>query len=315
MTEYEMQILFRPLEKELRFLPEGPYPYQAQSLSWVAIQHAATSTSGSLNLFDLSTHQNRRFPLPGRPGFAFPTSRTGVFVIGLERHLTLFDTQANTSQPLSPEVDAHVAGTVINDGVAFAEGIVFGCKDLKFSERKAGLYLWRKADHSLIQLRHDQTCSNGKVIIRDGSLWSLYDIDTPTKGVVRYTLDVAAGKLSEPEIVLDLRACVDFPDGMIGTPDGRSVIISFYNPGDAPAGETRQYSLATGKLEAVWKTPLSPQATCPQLIRLGDKIHLVVTTAVEHMPPERLEKYPNAGCLFICETGFSSLPETPVVEL
>ena len=102
---------------------------------------------------------------------------------------------------------------------------------------------------------------------------------------------------------------------MIATPDGSGVIISFYNPGDAPAGETRQYSLATSKLEAIWKTPHSPQATCPQLIRHAGKVYLVVTTAVEHMSPERLAKYPNAGCLFIGETSFNSLPETPLVEI
>jgi sugar lactone lactonase YvrE len=315
MQEFEMEVLYRPDSAELRFLPEGPYPYNGQHFSWVAIQHSATATSGSLNLFDLETRNNQRFRLPGRPGFAFATTQTGKFFIGLERHLVLFDTATNTFQPLSTEIDAKVSGTVINDGVAFSGGVLFGCKDLKFAEKKAGLYLWRAHDAAVIKLRDDQTCSNGKVILGEGNQLTLLDIDTPTKTVVRYALDVAAGTLSEPEVALDLRSLDFYPDGMIATPDGTGVIISFYNPGDAPSGETRLYRLSNGECETVWKTPLSPQATCPQLIRHRGEVHLVVTTAVEHMSLERLAKYPNAGCLFIAPTRFDSLPPTPAVKI
>jgi sugar lactone lactonase YvrE len=315
VREHDMQLLFQPDTPELRFLPEGPHAYGQNQVSWVAIQHSATSTTGSLNLLDLTTRTNTRHRLTGRPGFAFPTNRPGVFVIGLERCVQLFDTNTNTYTPLTDEVDANVSGTIINDGVAFDGGIVFGCKDLKFAEKKAGLYLYRSRDKKLIQLRSDQTCSNGKIIFGQGDQVTLIDIDTPTKTVVRYALDVAAGKLSEPEVVVDLRQGNDFPDGMIATPDCQGVIISFYNPNDAPHGETRQYSLSGGQLEAIWKTPLAPQATCPQLVRHDGQVKLVVTTAVEHMPPERLAVHRNSGCLFIGDTPFTSLPETVVFEV
>jgi sugar lactone lactonase YvrE len=316
MVEHEMQLLFRPDTPELRFLPEGPYPYGREGqFSWVAIQHSATSTTGSLNIFDIPTRTNRRFRLPGRPGFAYAAGRPGRLIVGLERCVSLFDNDTGACTPLTAEVDANVSGTVINDGTAFEGGIVFGCKDLKFAETKAGLYLFRFADKSLVQLRNDQTCSNGKIIVGQGNTLTLYDIDTPTKTVVRYSLDVAAGKLSQGEIVVDLRHCADFPDGMIATPDGRSVIISFYNPADAPHGETRQYSLSNGQLEALWKTPLAPQATCPQLIGHEGQVKLIVTTAVEHMSPGRLAVHSNSGCLFIGDTPFSDLPERPVLKI
>jgi sugar lactone lactonase YvrE len=316
VREYEMQVLFRPDSPELRFLPEGPYPYGREGqFSWVAIQHSGTSTTGSVNVFDIPTGTNRRFRLPGRPGFAYAAGRPGRFIIGLERYLQTFDNDTGACTPLTAEVDAGVSGTVINDGVAFDGGIVFGCKDLKFAEAKAGLYLFRFADKQLIQLSNDQTCSNGKIITGSGERRTLLDIDTPTKTVVRYTLDVPAGKLSAVEVVLDLTSGSDYPDGMIATPDGRSVIISFYNPNDAPHGETRQYSLATGDVEAIWKTPKAPQATCPQLIRHAGQVKLIVTTAVEHMPPERLAVHSNSGCLFIGETPFMDIPERPVLKL
>lgn len=316
MNSYEMQVLYRPDSPELRFLPEGPYPYgSGGQFSWVAIQHSATSTTGSLNIFDLATNTNRRIRVPGRPGFAFSAGRPGLFVVGLERNLQLLDNSNGSLTPLTDEVDADVSGTVINDGVVFSEGLVFGCKDLKFAEKKAGLYLFRSRDRKLIQLRDDQVCSNGKIIVGRGNDVQLLDIDTPTKTVVEYKLDAAAGTLGKPEVVLDLTACDDYPDGMIATPDGEGVIISFYNPSDAPHGETQQYNLASGSIEAVWKTPLAPQATCPQLIRHDGKVKLIVTTAVENMPPERMAFHRNSGCLFIGDTPFNTLPETPPFQM
>ncbi len=315
MERYVCQMLYHPESEELRFLPEGPYPAGENLFSWVAIQHGAQSEVGSLNVFDLSTNENRSFPLDGRPGFAFPTSREGVFVVGMEHRLQLFDRRSGTSTTLSDEVDSGVQGTIINDGVVFDGGLIFGCKDLAFQDPKAGLYLWRSKDARLIRLRSDQICSNGKVVFPRPEGYQLLDIDTPTRTVVAYDLDVAAGSLSEPKVVLDLRDDPAYPDGMVTTPDGTSVIIAFYNPNDAAAGEVRQYRLADGALEAVWSVPGSPQVTCPQLVRFDGAVRLIVTTAVEHMTVERQVWYSNAGCLFIAETPFTELPDTPVFAI
>ena len=315
MLEYTADILYRPETDDLRFLPEGPYSLPDGRLSWVAIQHGADSNHGSLNLFDLATGNDETHELSGRPGFAFPTDDAHTFVIGIERSLQLFDFRSGESISLNDSVEADVAGTIINDGVVFEEGLVFGCKDLEFANKKAGLYLWRRSDRSLIRLRSDQVCSNGKVIQANGDQWRLLDIDTPTKQVVAYDLDVAAGKLSEPRVVVDLRDRDDFPDGMIATPDEQSVIIAFYNPNDVVEGVVCQFSLADGKLEAVWKTPGSPQVTCPQLINAQDQIKLVLTTAVEHMPIERQSRHQNAGCLFVADTEFETVSDQPVFRV
>lgn len=312
MRSYEARVLFRPPTAELAFLPEGPYPLGAGRFSWVAIQHGADAKVGSLNVFDIASGENRTTPLPGRPGFAFPTDTPGIFVAGLERSLCLVDTGTGNVTEFATGIGAAVDDTVINDGVVFSQGLVFGCKDLKFATAKAGLYLWRSHDRQLIQLRDDQICSNGKVLFQSGEAWTLLDIDTPTKTVVSYRLDVERGELSEPAVVLDLTSDDAFPDGMIATPDGNSVIIAFYNPNDAESGETRQYSIADGTLEAVWRTTGSPQATCPQLVETTEGIKLVMTTAVEHMSAERQQRHTNAGCLFIGDTDFTFLPSQPV---
>lgn len=301
------QVLFAPPTSELRFLPEGPYPLGPAKISWVAIQHGANATVGSLNILDLNAGENRSYLLPGRPGFAFPCTDPGKFIVGCERHLGFFDISSGHWSSFGDTIDADRFGTIINDGIVWENNLLFGTKDLQFATRKAGLYLFRGRDQAVIRLRDDQICSNGKGIRRTSDGLELLDIDSPTKKVVGYTLDIENGTLGSPRTLVDLTADDAVPDGAILTPDHKSIIISMYNPHPAPWGETRQYALADGTLEQVWQTPESPQNTCPQLVEFQGKICLVITTAVEHMPLERQSRSPHAGSLFIAPTRFDSL--------
>jgi sugar lactone lactonase YvrE len=188
---------------------------------------------------------------------------------------------------------------------------------LEFKTPKAGLYLYRGRDGRLFRLRADQICSNGKDVIDsgDGGL-SLIDIDSPTKKVVRYRIDVERGEITDETLVVDLSELPSVPDGMIMSPDEQSIIISFYNPNPVEFGETRQYSLFNGELEHIWQTPGSPQNTCPLLLEMPDgSIKLIITTAVENMPAERRSAAPNAGGLFIAETAFRSPPTNPFLPI
>ena len=106
-----------------------------------------------------------------------------------------------------------------------------------------------------------------------------------------------------------------YPDGMIMTPDGKSLIVAFYDPRESDHGQACQYSIATGELEHVWTCPASPRVTCPQLISRNGKIELVLTTADEGMSPELRNKAVNAGCLFVAETHFTGLSDCPVYEV
>lgn len=309
----ECRVLFQPQSSELRFLPEGPYSTAPDQISWVAIQHGVNAKHGSINVLNTATGQNRTFDLTGCPGFAFPTSNAGHFVCGVDRALGIYDTNNQTWNEFVSGIDEAVDGTIVNDGVVFEDNLIFGCKDLKFEAKKAGLYLWRGVDGKLIQLRDDQICSNGKAVQRgdDGTLW-LIDIDSPSKTVTRGSLDIVSGVLGEQEVLLDLTSEDRLPDGMILTPDHRSMIIAFYDPGDPLYGAARQYSLDSGSVEQEWQCPGSPRVTCPQLAEINGSICLVLTTAVEHMEAEQQRRYPNAGALFFGETDFKSIGDQPV---
>lgn len=310
----ECRILLTPASDALRFLPEGPYSIGNHRVSWVAIQHAADSTVGSINILDLTSRTNQSYALPGRPGFAFPTDQDGVFVAGVERSLGLFDIQKQSWTEFATDVDASVDNTIINDGIVYRDNLIFGCKHLEFTEAKAGLYLWRRRDQALIPLCSDQICSNGKAVVTsDGGELSLVDIDSPTKKITIRPLNIDEGSVGPVRVVVDLNGEADevFPDGMILTPDGQSLIVALYAPGDLAAGTARQYCLATGKLQAVWSCPGSPRVTCPQLVEVNGAIKLLLTTAVEHMTDEQKSQHTNAGCLFIGDTSFTDVGQQP----
>lgn len=308
MQIYQTSVLLDPECRQLRFLPEGPIAYGNQGFSWVAIQHAEEATHGSLNIFDWRSKSNSNYDLPGRPGFAFPTEIDEIFLAGLERRVMMVNIATGENTVISDEIDQNVANTIINDGIPFSEGIIFGAKDLEFQTKKAGLYFWRASDRNLMLLRDDQICSNGKIITGAGNARTLLDIDTPTQQVVRYELDCDAGILSDPEVVLDLSALDIFPDGMVATPDGQSVIIAFYNPNPAEYGVARQFSLATGNVEAEWRCAQAPRVTCPLLLNTEDGVKLILTTATEVMESAMFEAHPNSGCLFVGDTLFDLAP-------
>lgn len=303
-----------PDSDALRFLPEGPLALSLGGhASWVAIQHGATEHVGSINRLDLNTGKNESFQLPGRPGFAFPCQGENQdelptrFVAGVERELGIFDTQTGTWKPFYQDVDKDVTNTIINDGLVYEDNLIFGTKDLAFAEKKAGLYLYRGNDQQLIALRTDQVCSNGKMIrgaTAGDRRVQLVDIDSPTRLIVQYELDIDTAQLSESKVVVDLQDDPAVPDGAVLSPDQQSVIVSMFMPELAPHGETRQYDLSSGQLQRVWRTPASPQNTCPALIPHDGEVKLLITTAVENMSAENRAQCPNAGRLFVGETDF-----------
>ncbi len=304
-TTRQATTLSVPDNDALRFLPEGPYPIGDGRFSWVGIQHGKTATHGSLNRFDLNSSVNESFDLPGRPGFAFPCETPDRYVVGCERSLGFFDISSGEWSPFCDGIDGDVAGTIINDGMVHEDNLIFGTKDLEFATKKAGLYLFRGSDQKLIRLRDDQICSNGKAIhtAPDGSL-QLIDIDSPTRKVVSYPIDIDAGSLGDPKTVLDLTADPAVPDGAILTPDGSGIIVSMFRPEVADHGETRHYDLESGSLRCVWQTDRSPQNTCPALVCHQGTLKLIITTAVENMSDADLQACPNAGQLFIGETDY-----------
>ncbi len=306
---------FDPAHEDLRFLPEGPrvlqnFPERRSILGWVAIQHGLDNPTGSMNLLDLATLENTRHDLPGRPGFFAETTQPGLIVIGIERRLILYDLLERKLTETGVVVSSDER-TVINDGLAVREGLIFGSKDLKFNQEIATEWLFDSRSGELCTLKHRQICSNGKYVYQQGQQTFLADIDSPRKTVEVNAVDLDSRSLGVTSILADFRNQPAFPDGMRPTPDGLSLIIAFYNPGVAEFGIARQVSLDSGAVEAEWHLPGSPRVTCPEFIQIDGRVLVLFTTAVEGMSEDQRRTSPNAGMLFVGETDFAHLPPAP----
>ncbi len=311
MKRFTAKPFFRPRSEELRFLPEGPRALRCApgKLGWVSIQHGPRLATGTLNVLDLETLSNEEHPLPGRPGFFAETTSPGVVLIGLERDLVLYHLSSRQIEPLA----AITADTrcVVNEGLAVPGGVVFGTKNLTFDAPIAEMYHFDAASRSVRTIARQQTCSNGKHLFeRDGALY-LADIDSFAQSIVRYRVDAADWSLTRDGVIADFTTLGAFPDGMRPSPDGRSLIVAFYDPRPSAAGYARQYDLETGEPLAEWAVPGSPRVTCPEFVTVGGEAMLLLTTADEGMPEEVRRVAPEAGTLFLAATGFDVLPPPP----
>lgn len=306
-AQYLAKELFAPAEESLRFLPEGPRVLQGTNeLGWVAIQHSAEATVGSLNRLDLASGENRSFTLPGRPGFFAETETPGKWLVGMERRLVLADWRSGVVEELGVTVsdDERV---IINDGLAVEGGVLFGTKHLGFSEPIAALYFYDSAAGRLHTVLEGQTCSNGKDLRGE----RLIDIDSTPKAISRYHWDAAARRATGREWVVDPASLPAYPDGLRPSPDGESVIVAFFNPGPVSDGLARMYRVADGAGECEWVIPGSPRVTCPEFVEMDGKVKIVFTTAVEGMPAEIRAMAPGAGSLFVADTPFDRMPARP----
>ena len=319
MRTTEARLLVQPRSEADGFLPEGPRSVSVEGtdyLVWVNIQTGVDATTGAIWGFrDSATRNLFTFPIPGRPGFALPATRDRLLVGSTKELLTCELADGKCSAPLVTIPDDNPR-TIINDAEVIPGGkaIVFGTKDTQFKEPIAHLYLFTVDDNRLTVLADRQTCSNGKVIRKDDRGLILFDIDTPTRKVVRYRLDVASRKATPDGVAIDLKDQVGFPDGMRDCGD-RTAIIAFYNPDLAERGKAIRFDLSTGAAIEEWTTPGSPRVTCPLLVTRPDGVKLILTTATEGMPAEMRAKCPNGGCLFIADTTLATCPEPELVRL
>lgn len=314
----EARVYVAQPDEESRFLPEGPRPATIDGdefLVWINIQLGKDATTGTI--WGRATGPDLdqfHIPAPGRPGFALPVAGGNKLLVGLDKELRVCDLdEATWSDPLARIPDTNPR-TIINDAeiVPGGKAVVFGTKDTRFADPIAHLYLYTVDDNRVSVLADGQLCSNGKVFATDGPDVILYDIDTPTRTIARYRLDVATRTVVKQGVTIDLHQWPGSPDGMRGCGDG-TAIVAFYNPEPVAAGKAVRFDLATGRAIEEWTTTGSPRVTCPCLIRQPGGVKLVLTTATEGMPADQRAKCPEAGNLFIADTKLTTCPQPEVV--
>jgi len=312
------QVWVSPFQDADRFLPEGPQLVTVEgrsALLWVNIQHGTDVPRGDIHGRFLDTGEQRSWPQPARPSMLRATDHPDVIFLAREKELGTFDLRRNiwTTRATIPDTNPR---TILNDGAVVPGGkaVVIGTKDLLFANPIASLYLYTCADQRVSVLAEGQLCSNGKVFANASEGLLLFDIDTPTRKVTRYLLDVASRTVRELGTAIDLHSEDGFPDGMADCGDG-TVIIAFYNPHRGGEGKAIRYRLDSGERIEQWTTHGSPRVTCPYLFEQDGRVKLVLTTAVEGMPEDFRATSPNAGSLFLAETSLMHAPLPEVVRV
>jgi sugar lactone lactonase YvrE len=310
----EATVWVRPDRPEDRFLPEGPRAVTLAgrpAVLWVNIQTAADATAGALCARFWDTGEVRRFDLPDRPGFALPTDRPDVVLVGAGNRLLLVNPLTGKTEELATIPDDGPR-TLINDGEVDVGGrsVVFGTKDVRFADPIGHLYRFDIESRRLTVLARGMTCSNGKVVVPGALANLLADIDTPRR---RIDLYADYGRRAEWVRSVDLSAEAGFPDGMCLATDG-TVIVAFYNPEPAAFGRAVRFDLDSGERLGEWRTPGSPRVTCPLVVATPGGAKLILTTAVEGMPADQLAGCPNAGCLFLADAD-GLMPAADVVRV
>lgn len=319
----EARVWVSPQEEADRFLPEGPQLVAVEgrpAILWVNIQRGIDVPRGDIHGKFLDNGELRIWPQPARPSMLRATDQPDIIFLAREKELGTFDLHRSTWTPLATIPDTNPR-TILNDGAVVPGGdaVVIGTKDLLFANPIASLYLYTCDDKRISVLAEGQVCSNGKVFARDREGLLLYDIDTPTRKVAKYRLDVVARTLQGLGTAIDLSTAEGFPDGMADCGDG-TVIIAFYNPHRGGEGKAIRYRLDDGEVIEQWTTPGAPRVTCPFLFEQQGRVNMVLTTAVEGMEDELRSKAPNSGALFLagtsilrynlCEIVISAAPRT-----
>jgi sugar lactone lactonase YvrE len=272
----------------------------------VAIQHSAEAETGSLNLLNLRTLDNRMIELPGRPGFFAETRQPGIVVVGLERRLALLDIGRGQVEETGLTV-TNDPRVIINDGLAVPGGLLFGTKDLKFREPLGHIYYFDAARREVRAVLDGQYCSNGKFFYESGGRAFVADIDSLPKKITIYEFDSERTRLTPVRTVADFGGMGLFPDGLRPTPDGESIIVAFYNPQPDRDGLAQQIRMRDGAVEREWVIPGSPRVTCPELLRVDGKGAILFTTAIEGAQQETM----NMGAMFLAESGIEAEPIAP----
>lgn len=307
MRVFTAEPFFDPGSEELRHLPEGPRYLRDGRLGWVAIEHGPNAGYGSFNLLDLETGVNETHELSGLPGFFAETVDLGTVVVGCGRELLLYDhTRRKVSH--TGHFCSQNHGVTINDGMAIQGGLLFGTKHLTFRERVAASYWYSSALRQMMEIRHGEICANGKYLFE--GKW-LVDIDSFDRTVELWEMDWEIGKAKHVRVIADYRDTGLFPDGLRPTPDGRSVIVAFYNPEPAEYGIARQFAIEDGTVEAEWRFPGSPRVTCPEWVYHHREVKLLFTTAVEGMAEEHRAAAPHAGWMFLAGSDWTMTPARP----
>ncbi len=273
-------------------LAEGPvWNAPSGTLLWVDIVRG-TVFEGELRQTTIEVLREWQFD--GMVGAAVPGPEGGLLVAAQDHLVVVAADGARRDGPIIVR-DPDTSRT--NDGACDAAGR-FLIGTLRFDEAPGHDVLSRvESDGSLRTLDSDLSISNGLAWSPDGR--TLYSADTIARTIWARDYDSASGAIGERRVQLRLD---EHPDGICV--DARGYIWAAL----WGTGEARAYS-PDGELVDVVQVP-APHVS--SLAFVGPELNrLVLTTASRDLDGAGLERYPDAGRLFLADVSVTGAPTFP----
>lgn len=256
---------------------------------------------GLLHTLDPSTGARSVEELPVPLGFVLPRQGGGL-VVGVGMSVVLIDPDG--SRRTLVEIEDPTPGNRLNDARCDSRGRLWAGSvsvpavigDPRI-EGSCALYRIEPDGRSEAVVE-GLTISNGLGWLDGGR--TLLHTDTHTQQITRYAVDIESGRLSDPQLWVEIDRKDGIPDGMtIDSEDG--VWVALFG-----GGELRHYS-PSGQVLARYEFPVSG-VTCPTFGG-HDLRDLYATSATLFLSPEEIERQKVAGSLFRARPGVVGRPE------
>lgn len=286
-----------PGSRPRHVLAEGPVWNAASgTVLWVDIVRG-TVFEGSLEQGshgETSIEVLREWQFDGTVGAVVPGPEGSILVAGQSRLVVV---GADGARRDGPVIVRDPLTSRTNDGACDPVGR-FLIGTIRLDEAPGHDLLCRVDDDGSVRtLDSDLSISNGLAWSPDGR--TLYSTDTLAKTIWARDYDPASGAIGERRPQLRL---ADHPDGICVDSRGH-IWAALWG-----TGEARAYSLQ-GDLVDVVEVP-APHVS--SLCFVGPELdRLVITTASRDLDAAGLERYPDAGRLFVADVGVTGTPTSP----
>jgi sugar lactone lactonase YvrE len=221
--------------------------------------------------------------------------RDGGWVIGLGPGVALTDTNDEIVRRV--ELPGVPADQRTNDGAVDPAGRLFQGTMPRRPGDPVGSLFRVDADLSVRPVVEAVKISNGIAWSPDASL--MYYIDTLAYRVDVFDYDIETGEIAERRPLISFDGTFGGPDGMTVDRDGCLWVACF------GGGGVRRYSPSGDPLEIV---VVDAPNTTSCAFGGPDLDTLYITSARQHMTPERAEAHPLSGGLFVADVGATGLP-------
>jgi len=271
-------------------LGEGPvWDAAIQKLYWVDIK------AMMVYRYDPNTKTQESWKMDQMVGCIVPVDNDAIVCALQDRLITLNTNSGKQSSLIAIEAD--LPENRCNDGKADAEGRFWiGSLNIPGKKSKANLYSVDK-NLNVIKAVSDLGMSNGLGWSRDYKL--MYLNDTVEKQVLKFDFSLTDGKLSNRQILLDLKDADGSPDGMCVDADG-NLWIAFYG-----GKRVDCYDPVSRQILATVQVPAINVTCCtfggPALDTL------FITTARDGQSDEDLKNFPGSGSIFRVKPGVKGM--------